>query len=62
MTEIPQQTPAPPGGADDPLDTPPDDPRRPVPFVPDEGDAPRDPDTGDVSIDEPDPAPPGPGR
>jgi len=31
-----------------------DDPRRPAPFVPDEADAPKDPDTGEIQIDEPD--------
>ncbi len=31
-----------------------DDPKAPAPFVPDEADAPRDPDTGEISIDEPD--------
>jgi len=31
-----------------------DDPRRPAPFLPDEADAPRDPDTGAIEIDEPD--------
>jgi hypothetical protein len=30
------------------------DPRDPAPFVPDETDAPRDPDTGAIRIDEPD--------
>jgi hypothetical protein len=30
------------------------DPRDPAPFVPDETDAPRDPDTGQIRIDEPD--------
>jgi hypothetical protein len=46
MTEIPQ-----PRAADE--DT--DDPRRPAPFLPDEADAPKDPDTGEIQIDEPDP-------
>jgi len=31
-----------------------DDPHRPAPFVPDEADAPKDPDTGEIRIDEPD--------
>jgi hypothetical protein len=31
-----------------------EDPRAPAPFVPDEADAPRDPDTGAIRIDEPD--------
>ena len=31
-----------------------EDPRRPAPFVPDEADAPKDPDTGEIEIDEPD--------
>lgn len=38
---------------------PEDDPKAPAPFVPDEADAPRDPDTGAISIDEPDVAEPG---
>jgi hypothetical protein len=31
-----------------------DDPRRPAPFLPDEADARRDPETGEIQIDEPD--------
>ncbi len=31
-----------------------EDPRRPAPFVPDEDDAPKNPDTGEIEIDEPD--------
>ena len=34
------------------------DPKAPTPFVPDEADAPRDPDTGAIRIDEPDVAEP----
>jgi hypothetical protein len=62
MTEITQQTP-PPEERDGPPDAPrPRDPKAPVPFVPDVDDAPRDPDTGDVAIDEPELTEPGAGR
>ena len=43
------------GGVEDTIAGPGDgDPHEPAPFVPDE-DAPKDPDTGEIDIDEPDP-------